>query len=205
MTPATGDAIRPAHAVTPVPENHLRAVLQAHNITERVAVVGIRGYVQQFAESGAGKNLTGVYDDVICVVSDRECRTFLGNTDPSRLIVDPTTRLGRAILVTDQKIRYVRGIHGLHSLPPDRQRQAWLQSSGATIRRWQADGSWGPEIKDQYIGANIHDGSISTTGSAGCQTLPPELWKEFDALLDAELRAAAQTQFYYCLTGADET
>lgn len=192
--------IRPAAAITPVPENHLRAVLQAFDVTELVATVGIRGYVQQFAESKPGGNIIGKYDDAICIVTPDECRTFLGNTDPSRLIKDPETGLGRAQLVAPQKVRLTRGIHGI-TRPKKYQRLAWIQSSPVTIRRWDVvKEDWGSEVSGQWIGCNLHDGSWTTTGSAACQTVAPEQWKQFDIMLEEALRKYAQDKFWYVLT-----
>lgn len=173
-----------------VPENVLRLQLTTHGITEGVAVVGTRGFYKSIAGAETGKNLIGVYDDAISIVTPSQCRTFLGNTDPSRTIKD------RAILQLG-KYRYVRGIHGITG---DHPRPAWVQAGPVTIRRFREDGSLGPELKDQWIGCNIHDGSQTTTGSAGCQTVVPELWKEFDGMLDAALQAAAQHQFWYVLS-----
>jgi hypothetical protein len=31
----------------------------------------------------------------------------------------------------------------------------------------------------QWIGCNIHDGAWTTTGSAACQTVVPERWREY--------------------------
>lgn len=186
--------IRPQLEVTPVPDNHLRAVLVEFDVTEAVAVVGIRGYVKQFAQSESGKNLIGVYDDVLCIVTPQECLTYLGNTDPSRTIKD------RAILVAPQKSRYTRGIHGITG-PVEKRRPAWIQAGGVTIQRFQGDGkTLGPVLKNQWIGCNIHDGAWTTTGSAACQTVVPERWKQFDSTLEAALKAAAQHQFWYILT-----
>lgn len=186
-------SIRPGEAIAPVPDNHLRAVLQAHDVTEAVAVVGIRGYVQQFAASEAGGNLTGVYDDVLCIVTPEECKTFLGNTDPSRTIPN------RAILQPGHRYRYVRGIHGITG-PKERQRPAWIQAGPVIIRRFQEGGVLGPELTGQWIGGNIHDGSWTTTGSAGCQTVAPEQWRDFDHYLEDALRRNAQSAFWYILS-----
>ena len=175
---------------TPVPSNVLDLALNGHGITEGVAVVGIRGFYKSLDGATTGENLTGVYDDAISIVTPQVCRTFIGNCDTSR------TLEGRAVLQLG-KYRYQRGTHGVTS---DHPRPAWIQSSGVLIRRVQADGSLGPELKDQWIGLNIHDGSQTTTGSAGCQTIAPEEWKDFDAMLDNALRAAAQTAFWYVLT-----
>lgn len=193
-------SIRPEHEVTPVPVEHLRAVLKQFGVDEAVAAVGIRGYVKQFKEATTGGNLIGKYDDVICIVTPEECRTFLGNTDPSKLITDPTTGLGRAQLTVPQKVRYTRGIHGI-TRPKDQQRLAWIQSSPVSIRRWDEKlKDWGPVIVNQWIGCNMHDGSWTTTGSAACQTIVPERWKEFDTMLDSALKRHAQSKFWYVLT-----
>lgn len=194
------DSLRPAHAIAPVPDNVLLNSMTLYGGTdEAVAVVGYRGYVNQ--KAGDEGNKVGIYDDAICLVvrhaptadaphGSVTTRTFLGNTDPSRTIE------GRAILQPG-KYRYVRGMHGITG---DHPRPAWVQAGGVTIRRFQADGTLGPELKDQWIGCNIHDGSQTTTGSAGCQTLAPEVWRDFDTALDDALRAAGQHQFWYFLS-----
>lgn len=194
-------SIRPAHDVAPVPDNHLRAVLAMpqFNVTEGVAVVGIKGYVKQFTGAVSGGNLTGVYDDAICIVTPQRCLTFLGNTDPSRLIVDEKTGLGRAVLEPGFKYRYQRGIHGL-SFPKEKQYPAWVQAGPVLFRRVQEGGALGPLLKPQYIGCNIHKGGVTMTNSAACQTIVPEKWDAFDSTLEAALKAAAQSQFWYVLT-----
>jgi hypothetical protein len=188
-----GAAIRPRQVITPVPDNHLRAVVSIlFQVTEAVVVVGIRGYVKNIAGAETGKNLLGVYDDAICIITPTTSHTFLGNTDPSRTILE------RAVLQPG-KYRYTRGIHGVTG-PIEKRRPAWVQASGVTIRRFDASGVLGPELPQQWIGCNIHDGSVTTTGSAGCQTIVPEQWPTFDSVLEAALKAAAQTQFWYLLT-----
>lgn len=165
-------SIRPTKDITPVPENHLRAVLEAYKIQAAVAVVGIRGYVKQFAEAKSGGNLIGKYDDVLCVVTPAACRTFLGNTDPSRTITE------RAILEANQVVWYTPGCHN-RTKPPAARRPAFVQSSGVAIRRFDAQGVLGPVLDNQWIGCNIHDGAWTTTGSAACQTVVPERWMAF--------------------------
>lgn len=186
-------SIRPGNDIVPVPENHLREVLKAYDVTEAVSVVGIRGYVKQFVESKDGGNIIGKYDDVLCIVTPEECRTFLGNTDPSRTLPE------RAILEAGFRSRYTRGIHGITG-PKEKQRPAWIQAGPVNIRRYKEGGTLSPLFTGQWIGCNIHDGSWTTTGSAACQTVVPERWKEFDAMLDNALKAAAQTHFWYVLT-----
>lgn len=193
------EPIRPPNPVTPVPDGHLRAVLQYFGVVESVAVVGIRGYVQDFKESTPGGNLVGRYDDVLCLVTPTKCSTYLGNTDPSRLIVDPVTHKGRAVMEAGHKYRYVRGIHGIER-PKDKQRMAWVQAGPINIRRATVNGELGSLLTGQYIGCNIHDGGWTTTSSAGCQTVVPEKWHEFDSTLEQALKTAAQHQFWYILT-----
>lgn len=192
--------IRPEDDVTPVPENHLREVLKVFGVLDAVAVVGIRGYVKQFRESVSGGNIIGKYDDVLCVVTPKACTTFLGNTDPTRLIKDPKTGLGRAVLEAGNKFLYTRGIHGITG-PKERRRPAWVQAGPVIIRRYDdKTNELGPVLTGQWIGCNIHDGGWSTTGSAACQTVAPERWKVFDSMLDKALQAAAQSKFWYVLT-----
>lgn len=174
-----------------VPENVLRLAMSTVGVTEGVAVVGIRGFYKSIEGAETGKNLTGVYDDAISIVTPKACLTFLGNCDASRDIE------GRAVLQLG-KYRYQRGTHGVTT---DHPRQAWIQAGGVTVRRLNALGVVdGPVLEDQWIGLNIHDGAMTTTGSAGCQTIVPERWHEFDQMLELALKAAAQHQFWYVLT-----
>lgn len=186
-------SIRPTKSFTPVPDSRLRDILAAHKVTEGVAVVGIRGYVDHFPDPAARGNIIGKYDDVICIVTPTQCRTFLGNTDPSRTLPQ------RAVLECG-RYRYMRGIHGI-TRPKEKRYWAWVQAGPVDIRRIGNDGKTpGPPIKGQWIGCNIHKGSWTTTGSAGCQTIIPEKWKEFDDMLLSALKAAAQDKFWYVLT-----
>lgn len=158
-----------------MPDNHLRAVLAAHQIqlggATPVAVVGIEGFYKSLAGADTGKNLIGVYDDAICVVTPATSLTFVGNTDPTRGIE------GRA------KVQHGAWEMGpvIHhrTRPPAERRLAFGQMVGVTLRRYLADGTLGPELHNQYIGWNLHDGSITTTGSEACQTVVPERWPEF--------------------------
>lgn len=185
------DLIRPL-TFSPVPEEHLRVIASWYDVTELVCVIGVRGYFKNFAEAQTGGNIIGKYDDAICIVTPKACHTFLGNTDPSRAMIE------RAILQVG-KYRYMRGIHGI-TRPKEQQRLAWIQAGPVSIKRFKSEGELGPELKGQWIGCNIHDGSWTTTGSAGCQTVVPDQWKEFDATLFEALKVAAQSQFWYILT-----
>lgn len=187
------DALRPADGLVAVPEQHLRAVLAAYDVTEGVAVVGIRGYTKQFTGAESGGNLIGVYDDVICLVTPTSVHTYLGNTDPSTMVT------GRAVLEAGKRYRYTRGIHGI-TKAKEKQYLAWVQAGPVRIRRQLADGTMSDPRDGQWIGCNIHKGGWSTTASAACQTIAPEHWDTFDRKLDLALKAAAQSQFWYVLT-----
>jgi hypothetical protein len=187
----SANSIRPTRDIE-VPENHLLAVLAVHKVTEPVAVVGVRGFTKSIANAESGENLTGVYDDAICIITRFKTLTFPANTDPSRTVT------GRAVLMPG-RYRYTRGVHGITG-PKEKQRPAWVQHSGVTIRRYQENGQLGPVVTGAWIGLNIHDGSITTTGSAGCQTIVPERWKDFDTALEEALKAEHQDAFWYVLT-----
>lgn len=185
---APGASVRPAHAMTPVPDNVLRdAYLRTVFGIEvglgigqrRIAVVGIRGYGKQFRDATSGGNLIGKYDDAICVVTPTTSRTFLGNTDPTYAVKDG---VGRAQLTVPQVFDMAPGIHG-KSKPAAEQRIAFCPvdgtAGGVSIVRYAADGTIGPVLKGQHIGSNLHDGAITTTGSLACQTVAPEDWMPF--------------------------
>lgn len=175
---AAGAAIRPSTDPA-VPENHLRALLTQHNIAHPFAVVGIRGWSKSIAGAESEKNLIGVYDDPISVVTSDRAVTFPGNTDPSRELE------GRAML-EPQTYWLAPGIHG-RTRAPEKRRLAFIQASRVDIRRFDATGRRGPVLKDQWIGANLHDGSITTTGSEACQTVVPERWMECVAVIVLQL------------------
>lgn len=166
--------IRP-DAAPNVPDNHLRALIKAYQLDAPVVAIGIRGYASVNGKgTGDGENLIGVYDDAMCVVTAEKALTFSGNTDPSRTIE------GRAIIEAPQLLWYVPGIHG-KTRPAAERRLAFIQDSAVSIRRLDAQGELGPVIAKQWIGCNIHDGSWTTTGSAACQTVVPERWREYIA------------------------
>lgn len=167
---APGANIRPP--MVRVPDDVLRQILVAHQIVlgdaTPVASIGWRGWAESDHGKRAGVNVTGSYDDALCVVTPTASWTFQGNTDPSRTIA------GRALLQPGV-VEYGLVIHHRTRLPAER-RIAFGQQSGVTIRRYDAAGALEKELTNQYIGCNIHDGSITTTGSEACQTVAPEWW-----------------------------
>lgn len=169
----SAESIRPTRDIA-VPENHLRALIDAYQLEAPVIAIGIRGFTKSIAGAESGKNLIGVYDDAMCVCTAEKAVTFPGNTDPSRTIA------GRAILEAPQLVWYVPGIHG-KTKPAGERRLAFIQDSGVSIRRFDEKGELGPVLSKQWIGCNIHDGAWTTTGSAACQTVVPERWREYIA------------------------
>lgn len=168
-----------------VPDTQLRQWLADHQIrlgdATPVAAIGVRGWANSGAGGGA-TNLTGVYDDALCVVRVNGSWTFQGNTDPTRTIE------GRAILQPGV-YEYGPGVHNITKPATDR-RLAFTQRSGVTIRRFDAQGALGPELENQWIGCNHHDGAESSTGSAACQTVAPEWWPGYAMELIHGLRLA---------------
>jgi hypothetical protein len=167
----SANSIRPTKAIE-VPENHLRALIDAYQLEADVIAIGIRGFTKSIANAKDGENLIGVYDDALCVCTASTTKTFAGNTDPSRTIE------GRAILEAPQLVWYVPGIHG-KTKPAAERRLAFIQDSGVSIRRFDGKNQLGSLQVKQWIGCNIHDGAWTTTGSAACQTVVPERWREY--------------------------
>ena len=51
-----------------------------------------------------------------------------------------------------------------------------------------------------YFGINIHRGGANTTSSLGCQTIYPDQWEAFFALVKGEMKRAGQAVVPYLLT-----
>ncbi len=156
-----------------------RQILEANKVTDKVALIGIRGYYpNSYGKRGA--NDRNVYDDAIIIVSPERYETFRANTDPS------IYRQGVATLKTGVH-RYYKGKHkGLY----------WalrLVGEQAPVTR---DGEKGDKIG---IALNIHRGGSRTTGSLGCQTLPSGDWDEFIEIVYDEMKRCGQKTIPYVL------
>lgn len=161
-----------------------RLLLEA-GVTDKVALVGIRGYYRD-SMGEKGKNDRGIYDDAIFVISPDCYVTFNANTDPSRF------RKGIATLIPGVH-RYRKGNHGISRGP------------GYPALRPATKGEMLPVIRDGIgndmgVAINIHKGGRGTTSSEGCQTLPPSQWDSFINLVYEQMDRFGQKTIPYLLT-----
>jgi hypothetical protein len=153
------------------------------------ALLGRRGYYRDSMGS-PGVNDRGLYDDAILLLTPTAYITFNANTDPS------IYRPGIAVLkpgVWDYKI----GTHGL-SRPPEQRYTALVQAEPVTVIR---DGG---KVATGMFGVNIHRGGWKSTGSEGCQTIWPEQWPAFIALVEAEMSRHQLATIPYVLTSRED-
>jgi len=161
-------------------------ILADHGVASSLpALVGIRGYYRDtMGEPGA--NDRGIYDDCIAFISGEAFVTFNGNVDPS------VFRAGIATLVPGVW-RYKLGIHGL-SRPKAQQYKALVQAGPVLVAR---DGQG---FDRGWFGINIHRGGVNGTSSLGCQTIVPDQWPAFIALVEQEMKRAGASELNYVLT-----
>lgn len=163
----------------------IATLLSRASVDAPVALVGIRGYYRD-TMGAPGTNDRGIYDDAIFLLAPNCFAAFNANTDPS------VTRTRMAVL-TAGLWKYKVGTHGL-SRPAAQQYTALVQAGEVTVLR---DGT-GPDTG--HFGINIHRGGRGTTSSRGCQTVWPDQWPAFIALVRSELKRAGQTVIPYLLT-----
>lgn len=165
----------------------IRAFLQDAGIEEPSTpyLVGRRGYYRD-TMGARGKNDIGIYDDAICIVTDRKVFAFNANTDPSRL------HPGMAVLAPGVWL-YREGIHGI-TRPKERQYPALVQAGPVTLNRHAAGRDTG------WFGINIHRGGVNGTSSEGCQTITPGQWPTFMATFRAASAASGKLVMPYVLT-----
>lgn len=152
-----------------------------------LALVGIRGYYLD-TMGAPGKNDRGIYDDAILLISKEAYVAFNANTDPAAY------RKGVANLKPGLW-QYKLGIHGL-SKPKDKQYEALVQAAPVTVTRDQQGDDTG------YFGINIHRGGYNSTSSLGCQTIFPDQWPAFIALVKSELKRTGLKTLPYLLVDA---
>lgn len=186
---------KPKASQDQVVEALIESGLWSDDSVTRCSVVGVRGYYQRMGSPT--KNDRGIYDDAAFVISPETFESFNFNTDPSGY------RRGRATLASPQRVTYKPGWHGYRSA---RGHPAFRQSSDVVVWRDRGVGRGtrvgGSGFKDSPAARfwiNLHRGGRSTTSSAGCQTVPPEQWEEFYALVRAQLKEFGQETFNYFL------
>lgn len=156
-------------------------------VVPAVVLVGIRGYYRD-TMGAPGRNDRGIYDDAIILRSSTVHAAFNANTDPS------VARKHVAVLKAGVW-RYQVGTHGL-SKPKAQRYTALVQAGDVTVIRDQEGSDTG------YFGINIHRGGYTGTSSLGCQTIFPDQWPAFIALVQSELKRYAQKIIPYLLVEA---
>lgn len=166
-------------------------LLRAEHVVEKVAILGVRGYYRR-TMGNPDANDFGLYDDAMFVVSPDTFTSFNANTDPSRQFE------GVAVLEPGL-YTYRQGIHGLNKAK-DKQYTALTQASEVRVRRPGTElfpkgrknakygRSLGGGLWAGWFGINHHRGGKQNTSSLGCQTLPPEQWPAYIALVLSEMK-----------------
>lgn len=162
----------------------IEAFLKHHGVTDKVALVGVRGYYLD-TMGEPRKNDRAIYDDALFLITPSVFASFNANVDPS------SYRPGIANLKSGLW-RYKLGIHGL-SKPKKQQYQALVQAAPVTVHRDKRGDDTG------WFGINIHRGGTTTTSSLGCQTIPPSQWDAFIGLVKSEMTRYGQKTISYLL------
>lgn len=167
--------------------NDTLKIIKKHNVTDKLVVVGVRGYFKD-TMGKPGVNDRGIYDDAIFIVSPDCFISFNANCDPGAY------RKHIANLKSGVW-RYRLGIHGL-SKPKFLQYTALVQAGKVTVRRDQEGDDTG------YFGINIHKGGYNTVSSLGCQTIYPSQWPSFIETIKSQLKRHGQSTLPYILVEA---
>lgn len=150
----------------------VHAAHPGHDFANRLTVVGVRGYYRDTL-GVVGVNDRGLYDDALFIVAPEAFVAFNANTDPSR------SRKGRGTGAGKGMASLRPGLWPVYRFDKHAGKyDALCQRAGrVTVMR---DGD--PPYPDTgMFGINIHRGGNTTTGSEGCQTIPPDQWPAFIA------------------------
>jgi hypothetical protein len=166
-------------------------IVQRHKVEQPVVLVGIRGYyAKTFSDPKKGQtagNDRGIYDDAIMLLSPTAFATFNANVDPSIF------RHGIATL--EEGVHpYRKGNHGISRGDGYPALRPATEGERLPVRR---DGQSGPKVG---VAINIHRGGLNTTSSEGCQTIHPEQWPAFIAMVYGEMDRHGQQVVPYILT-----
>jgi len=163
-----------------VSERRIAEILLERGVRDPVAVIGWPGW---FADMGRPGNDRGIYDDAIVVATPTVFAAFNGNVDPVGSGWNPGVGKPYASL----KPGVWRYHPGWHKWGSPSGHPAFRQAGDVTVHRDPADGKPGYEQTGDF-GINIHRGSYNSPSSWGCQTIWPDQWKAFYALVTGELR-----------------
>lgn len=178
-----------------ITRERIEALLKKHSVDleiEKCVLIGVRGYYRN-SMGKKGQNDIGIFDDAFIWIDETDMATFNGNTDPSR-------HYRRVATLDPGKWKYKKGPHGISRGTPY---PAFRQAAPVTVSRY-VDGR--STTKDTGIFAiNIHRGGVSTTSSAGCQTLPPPQWEAFRSYGYMLIDRHKKKDFLYLLVENDGT
>lgn len=152
--------------------------------TYKVKLLGLRGYFKTTMGDPEANDI-GIYDDAICLVSDKTFEAWNANTDPSKQYK------GIATLKPGGPYIYKIGMHNMHN-----PYQALRQHGNVTVLR---DGIPVTDSPGNRFYIDIHKGGYATTSSLGCQTIPPVQWFDFLDTVKRELNIADQDRIPYVL------
>ncbi len=154
--------------------------------TYRVKLLGIRGYYKE--SMGVNKeNEIGIYDDAVFIITPDSFASFNFNTDPSHL--KPGTARVKPGTMTLYKI-------GMHNMKAPY--EALRQHGRVTVTRAGKTGEFTDTAAAPFY-IDIHKGGYSTTSSLGCQTVPPEQWPAFLAMVKDQMKRYNQDIVPYYL------
>lgn len=161
---ASLEALRLAGRIKPQ-EEETYAIRAKDEPLGAVRVVAIRGYYLRTMGKPT-ENDRGIYDDALILMGPNYYQTFNANTDPS------TEKPGMATLLPGWHL-FKQGWHGYGKPSGHR---AFRPANVAEVLPVLRDGQKG--IK-QGLAINLHSGGFVNTGSAGCQTVRADEWREF--------------------------
>ncbi len=149
---------------------------------------GVRNYyTNSFDPGGSGR---GLYDDAMFVVGPETFAAFNGNNDPSMF------KKAVASLLPGFH-PYKPGNHGISR--PGGGYPAFRPATKNEELPVKRDGEARIPSARPGVAINIHKGGYGTTSSLGCQTLHPDQWDAFYALVRSEMKKAGLKQIWYGL------